>query len=452
MEGKNLRSKQLYNYFCILREYLTESRKHQLLKNEVYLKLFPGRKFSGILMRRLDSDLGKLAIKFLAHAEFENDETNVGIKTASALSRKLPEIFFYKQINSTEHFTDDKKYDSNYYYNKQFLALLKNNYAYTKGEMLKKYDVNSEADNFIKYTLCRALEIYRNIENDKVILNIKNNTGFFENILAYAESNKKIIYENDFIAMHYYEILLNIRKEDKYYFELKNLKSRIEDKLNSNTLRNLYVTMVNYCVRKTNMGFTGFSTERFELDNEIMEKDIHSTGQNFDMNYFLSSVRNAVSLGKHTWSEDFIKKYSIKLEPRHKTFAENYALGVLSYGKKEYGKALEHLAKINIEYSARKQQIKDLMIVIYCETGSIENALNLIDTSKHSLKNDKQIPEERKKTFNKFLNFTGKYIKLKLEPDDFKANSLIQKIIASGHFVNKVWLLKKTRELITQEE
>ena len=122
----------------------------------------------------------------------------------------MPEKFFYRQFYLSERTIDIQKYDSNYYYNKQSLELIRNNYAYTKGEMLKKYDVKSEADYFIKYTLCRALEIYRNIENDKAILNTEINTKFFENILAFAESHKEVIAEDDLIAMHYNEILLNI--------------------------------------------------------------------------------------------------------------------------------------------------------------------------------------------------------------------------------------------------
>lgn len=451
-EGKNIRSKLLYEYFCILKEFYPAFDSSELKKETLFKRLYPDRKFNSVLLRRLDSDLGKLAIEFLNQEEFYRDTAARSLNAVTALIRKMPEKFFYRQFYLSERTIDIQKYDSNYYYNKQSLELIRNNYAYTKGEMLKKYDVKSEADYFIKYTLCRALEIYRNIENDKAILNTEINTKFFENILDFAESHKEVIAEDDLIAMHYNEILLNIRKEDKYYYELKEIKNRIEGRLNSHTLRNLYVTMVNYCIRKTNLGFTGFDAERFELDKEIMQKDIHSTGEYFDMNYFLSTVRNAVSLGKHNWSEDFIRKYGIKLEPRHKAFAESYALGALAYGKKEYGKALEHLSKINIEYSARKQQIKNLMIVIYCETGAYENALNLIDTSKHSLKHDKQIPEERKKTFSKFLVFAGKYIKLELDPDDFKANSLKQKIIVSGHFANREWLLKKIADLTIHQQ
>jgi hypothetical protein len=266
-------------------------------------------------------------------------------------------------------------------------------------------------------------------------------------MLSYIKANDTIIKNDDYIAMHYYEIMLNTEKNDDYYYKLKEVKNKLISRLSEETIRNLYITLVNYCIRKTNSGFEEFREERFELDKEIMENDIHNKHEYYDMNYFLSSVRNSVSLKQSGWAEKFIEKYKDRLESHHRVFALNFAMGVLSYGKKNYGKALEYLSKINIEYSARKQQVKNLMLVIYCETGAFENALNLIDTSKRSLKNDKQIPEERKKTFRKFLTFAGMYIKLKLVPDEFKADSLKEKITNSSHFVYREWLLRKTGEL-----
>lgn len=447
MEGRNLRSNLIYKYFCLLKESFPGFSKSNINKKDLFGKLYDGREFSSVLLRRLDSDLGKLAIEFLNQEEFRKDAALQSINSASAISKRLSEKLIRKQLAKSEKILSSQKYDSDYNYNMQSLVLIKNNYAYTKDDMLKIYDIRSEADNFMKYTFCRGLEIFRNIQNDKAILNLKIDTHFFENLLTFLEANKQIIDNDDYIAMHYFEIMLNLKKEDKYYFELKDLKNRISENLKSSTLRNLYITMVNYCIRKTNLGFAGFKAERYELDKEIMEHDIHNTEEYFDMNYFLSTVRNAVSLGEHQWSIKFIETYKAKLEPRHKEFSVNYALGVLSYGKRDFGKALEYLSKINIEYSARKQQVKDLMIVIYCETEVFESALNLIETSIHSLRLDKQIPEERKKTFSKFLDFVRKYIKLKLKPDEFNMKSLKQKITKSDHFVNKDWLLEKVEEL-----
>lgn len=443
MEGKNLRSKLLYDYFCILKEAYPEFSRKKTEQETLFRRMYPGKKFSPVLMRRLDSDLGKMVIKFFEYGEYKQSPVQQSINTLNALSKKNLDKLLIKTITVSENIAGNQKYNSNHYHNLLQISSVKNHYAYIKDDWLKYYDLKSEADNFTSYTLCRSLEIYRNIENDKAILNFSYDTRFFEILLQYLKTNSTIIENNEYAAMHYYEIMMNIEKTDNSYYMLKRLKNKLIKKLSEDTLRNLYITLVNYCIRKTNIGFTEFRIERFELDKEIMENDIHNKFEYFDMNYFLSTVRNAVSLKKLDWAEKFIENYKDRLEQSHKMFALNFAMGVLNYGKKNYFEALDNLSRINVELSTRKQQIKNLMLVIYCETGSYENALNIIDTNKHSLKTDKQIPEARKKTFVDFLTFTNSYIKLMLKPDEADLYALIKKINETRYFAYKEWLLEK---------
>lgn len=446
MEGKNIRSRVLYDYFCLLKKHYPSFSGSTFTKEFLFGYIYPKQKYNDTLMRRLDSDLGKLALKFLGQTASEEDTAQYSINLLNTLNKKKLDKLFVKNLDTSKSSIDSAMYNSRYYNNKEQIALAGNNYAYTKADMLKLYQPEAEAENFTRYVLCRALEIYRNIENDKAILKRKYAADFFENILAYLKANEVLIENDDYIAMHYYEIMLNLNRNDEYYYKLKGLKLKLAEKLSRDTLRNLYITLVNYSIRKVNMGFSQFRAERFELDKEILANGIHETGEHYDMNYFLSTVRNAVSLGGFNWSEAFIKRYRQKLDPRHSSFIINFAWGALYYGRKNYKKALEHLSTINIEYSARKQQVKNLILIIHCDNEEFENALNIIDSSLHSLKNDKQIPDERKKTFIEFLNYTKRFIKLKTNPDADSIAILKKKIDKAPYFIYKEWIISKLEQ------
>lgn len=447
MEGRNFRSKILYDYFSLLKNYYPEFKSASLTKEILFSRLYPNKKFNDTLMRRLDSDLGKLAMEFISLKDIKEDKLQSYGSLINTLGHRKLDKLFIKELAAAENLLNDIKYNSNHNYHKHSLILAKNSHAYANADMLKLYDPAAEAETFTAYILCRALEIYRNLENDKAIIKRELDTSFFENILTYLNTNRQLIAENDYLAMHYYEIMLNLNKEDEFYDRLDGIKDKLRDKLSRETLRNMYITLVNYCVRKTNAGNSKFRKRRFTLDMEIMENRIHETGQYYDLNYFLSAVRNAVSLGKIEWAEKFISRYKLMLDPKHSSFAVNFAYGVLYYGSKEFNKALEALSMINIEYSARKQQVKNLMLVIYCETGELESALNIIDASKHLLKADKQIPDGRKRTFTDFLKYTAAYIKLRLYPDKTGAGVLKQKLDRSPYFIYKEWLLNELEEL-----
>ena len=139
--------------------------------------------------------------------------------------------------------------------------------------------------------------------------------------------------------------------------------------------------------------------------------------------------------------------YRNKLDPRHKDFAVNFAMAEILSARKNYNKALEYLSRINIEFSAEKFQVKALMLKIYYETGSYENAYSLIDSSRHFLRNDKQLPDSRKKSFLTFLSFGSQLINIKLNPDEKKSVTLKKSIHRSRFFSGRDWLMEKIEEL-----
>ena len=92
-------------------------------------------------------------------------------------------------------------------------------------------------------------------------------------------------------------------------------------------------------------------------------------------------------------------------------------------------------------------QINILALKAYYETSNYEQAIMLVDTCKHFLKNSGQIPEDRKKFYMNFIKFTGELINVKSKNSKIKIDELKRKILKSAYFREKEWVEKKLNEI-----
>jgi tetratricopeptide (TPR) repeat protein len=128
-------------------------------------------------------------------------------------------------------------------------------------------------------------------------------------------------------------------------------------------------------------------------------------------------------------------------------YAANYSYAELYFEKGEYDKALNHLSKVNIELSQQKQQLKNLLLKIYFEKELFNEAIYLIDSSKHFLSREEEMPQNKKKTYTKFLSFTSELLNVKAKPGNSRLIQLKNRIQKEEYFKNKDWLLEKISEI-----
>jgi hypothetical protein len=286
---------------------------------------------------------------------------------------------------------------------------------------------------------------------DISLLNLKYKPHFINDVLNYIEQNPNILETYPLIAIHYYELMVNINSDESNYFKLKALKDKYIDKLDFTGKYNIFVNLNAFCIRMIKEGKKNYRNELLETDLEIMERDIYGSSDYISYIYLHGVVRNAARLRDFKQAEKFISAYGDRLDPKHKHFAINYAKSEIYLEQKNYSKALDCLSRISIEYNREKQQVRNMIIKIYYETGSIENALSIIDSSRHFLLKEKQIPDGRKISASNFLRFSSQLINLKMKPNELKLNQLKCEIEKTGFFANKDWLFEKIDELSKAE-
>ncbi len=442
-EGKNIRHKILQNYFLELKEFYPEFTAKQFNKESIYIKLYPGTKYNDGIMRKLNSDLTKLAERFLIQIESEKDDFKQREFLIKNLGpRKLDKIFMKKSAECYS-FLNENPFELYYHFNHQLIDILVNNFSVFRQRLSNLYNPRKGIDNFFLYFISRSLEIYRHTTLDGTLFNTKYKSPFKDEVLSYIELNPRILEENHLIAIHYYELILALNNEEAIYQKLTLLKNKFGDKLDSFGKHNLYATLSAYCFIKIRNGDASYREEVLKLDVEILEKDAYGISDYIPYSYYHGIIRNAAMLKEFNWAYKFLQAYQHKLDPKTKEFAINYSKADIFLEQKEYDKALEHLSRISIDYEMEIQRIKNMKIKIYYESASYENAISLIDSSRHFLKNNENFRQASKKSFLDFLKYSSMLINAKLKPGEMRSDNLNEKIKKAEYFVNKEWILEK---------
>jgi len=120
----------------------------------------------------------------------------------------------------------------------------------------------------------------------------------------------------------------------------------------------------------------------------------------------------------------------------------------LYFDRKEYSKALDHLAKIVTIDSSYKYEADTLLIRIFYETGETEAYISKVDSFKRWVNNNKTVISERyRKIFAGMAVYFERLMKLKLEKDEFAAQKMKSEIVDNKGLDNRLWFLEKLKEL-----
>ena len=223
-------------------------------------------------------------------------------------------------------------------------------------------------------------------------------------------------------------------------------KSRHLEEVSLHDRYNLFIILTNYCNAKVSNGNESFREDRFILDKEFIKSGALLVNKNIHVFYFNSAASNASMIGEDKWAESFIAKHKSKIEPGIREFAVNYLKALILFIKKDYDSALMKISRIKTTFPNQKQNIRNLMLQIYYDTGSFDNALSIIDASLHFLKTEKNIPDSYRKSSTNFIKLASAIIRQKLSSRK-EDTRLLKKKLESGEFQNKTWLFQKINQL-----
>ncbi len=434
---------------------LFETHPHYTKSNEeLFLELYPGRKYNDNLMRNIRSDLLRLAEQFLSVKEFLSSKSEVKLKLVDQLSRRNLPKHCLKQITSLNVLLEAGEFKDDKYF-------------------LNKFQLEREHDSLI----ARSGEKYlRETRRDKIIENLV--IYFFINFIHYNSADlnrKKIISESSGENSLPFEIDGILEGEGKYLLQVPYIKLfyhiykvlKDEDEKHFRALKKIITDGMigisdkdkpsvlsaasNFAYLKALVGEERFLKDQFELIMLSVTSGYHKKLKgHLPLIIFLNAVIIGLELKETKEIEKFVKDYSNDLLDDYRETAQHFSNALIYYKKKDYDNAVTELSKVNAEEFSFKQQIKSLYLKIYFDLNEPEPFYFHSDSYRHFINENKKIHKLVRKQLSDYLMYTKKLFALRNSTEDLDSSSLrklADEIKSNPSLINRKWLLEKAEAM-----
>jgi hypothetical protein len=448
--GKFIRSPFFNNRSEVIRFYDVVKKFHPLFDSQtltmenIFSKIYPGKKYSGTTMRKLLSLVTSLVIEYIGVRGFKESRLEYNVKLIDKLREKGMLSLFEKRSKGLEKLFSESKRSFGYYESKYKYTTIMNWRLLNRNEKSTIKNLQTELDEFIEYFLAVSLLMYIRLGAWERGLNIKFDLKFFDEVTKYLS---QLPPGEVTLARLYYNMLMLLNTgEEKYFFDLQKNRDEFESKLTDLDYYNIELVLIQYCYESVNKGKQEYRRHQFEITKRITEKNLIPQGY-IDLFFFTNAVRNASYLKELKWAEQFVNEYKKRLEPGMKEEIIRYSIAMIEFNKGNFEAALKSLSKINLEISNMKIDIKNLLVLIYYELDYNEELLSLLDTYKHFLSRDKDLSKHARLVNGQFINFVSELLKIKMKEKDSSMLRIKKEISGLPLSGIREWLVKKAEEL-----
>lgn len=442
-------------YFNLIKKYYPKFEKKQFTPENLFAKMYPGKKFSTQAIRRLNSYLLKLLEDYLSYKGLKSDPFYFDL----SLSIQLSERGLLKRSQKKLEYAD-KKYSSQrgdyefYFWKRYLLERHKNSlYSYSGNDHLASKAIIKRTDMFAYHTavvICKSLiSLFINEKNFGTGTAGSDFYGLIRNLelgkfLKTLEEKNSEFYP--VLAAEYYQAMSLLEPDNEEFLEefTKVIDTGL-DKFSYIEKINFYTIFEAACTLKIEKGVAKYSGILFEAYRRMLSKGLYSysRGGEFILRIFRNIVHTAVMVKNTTWLEKFITEYTPKLPAVSQKSMGNLAQALLLFEKKDYTGSLEKLNSIDFDLFHFKIDLKNLQVRLYYELGFTEELISAIDSYRHFISGSKYISPRYKLLCTGFISFTSKIVKAKTGNLKDEQSILKKEILKTESILYREWLLEK---------
>ncbi len=456
-------NKKLTSLFEHLRDEYPEMSENKLKKEILYGKLFEGKKYNEQIMKNLSSQLYGLCMEFLAVNKYRKKNAyDLELDILSELNLKRLDNIFQSRLKLLEQNLEDSTHMIHpLFYHLHKIETIKTQYLLARDKQSQAANnVMRSGDYLLYYFITEfsrvAIDVNANIDS----FNVKHEANaVYETLKEFNFSGiVNYLIENnypyaDIINIYYHRLKAILDTSNENYFEFKKLLIANKDKIGLAELASLLDSLHNMAVQRVNDGAEGGHREEFNIIKMKLEYGTIAvrTGGRISLLTFRNVVFTSIRMGEIEWGENFVNENIDLVNPGSRDNIYNHSIGIFSYIKKDFNKAIFHLSKVEMTNPFFISDVKTHLAIIYFEQGYFESCLSVMDSFRHLLTSKEEFSQLFKTVNLHFINALTNMIKVKSGRKGTEALAKIKQKLEAQKMVNhKGWLIKTLDEMITQ--
>jgi len=406
------KNENVISLFEAISSYYPDFDNRNFTIEKIFDKTFKKEKYSYTKITNVISDLYQIAEKYISQIHFEKKEAAGSISLITGLrQRELIRLYEQKFNRRMKELETIKVKDENYFYS---MYEMYDDYLWYATVVKPNTELNilqKEFDNFFYYALIRLIRFYSLMLHERNQSNVDYKLIMIDEILSLIK--KEELGNNPTLMVFSNILLLLYTKDAAYYEQLKNLKTKYFEELRRDDQYILFVHLYDFCAYMVNFkSDDSYNIDMLEIYKEMMQREF-MTKDNFLYFNFMNVVKVACRVKEYEYSEIFIKEYQGSIPAEEKDNVLSFCYGTIENSKGNFEKALRHFSKSNFQNFIMKVQIKILLLKIYYKLEMFEQAVGMIDTFRHYITREKNLLNEHRESYNKFLTLMTELIKIK---------------------------------------
>lgn len=459
------KSKVLIKLFNILEKHHPDFSSPVIAKEKLFKKLYPDKAYNEQSLRNRMAELSEMIKSFMAFERFDKNEMQKKQYYVEALTqRKKYKLGEQSVTNLLQSLKENEILDVDHFLHKLQTLEKAGQIFFSLGEESdKRFNVIIEkGENLINYFLIYILQVFHDImislqiTNRKIELNITHeflDSFDWELFLKKLKMKNYKYYNLLYIYFNMYKTLKNYNEEN--YYSLKEAIFTEFDRYGKTDQFNFIVFLLHAIYNELALKDPKFYRESFELNKFALSKNIYMLDHfnHFPSAMFWSICNNAININELEWLEEFVKEYSPQLSSEEQNNMHNYFMARIHWKKNNYDKSLEALSKIDYDKMDDIQErihLRLLYLMNYYELGIEDSLFSLIDSYKHYLTDNKEVPEYIKDKLKIALKYFTILSKAKFDnkPIDYADYA---KAKESFDFYQRKWILEEMEKYINKK-
>ena len=436
-----VRRKDVYKLFELLAP-IALKRKIFPEKKAIFQKVFPNKTFDYALLRGTMSDLFEMIEEFLL----------IQYRRANKIEsrRQLGEIYRKRDASKCYHSTIRKTSKllegqplRNVYYYQQLLQYHDEQMQFQmNNERTKNFNLSEISETLDTLYLTQKLKHSCKQLSHQQVFKTNYDYGLLHQLLPIIEQQKYLDIPG--VAIYYYCFRFLSEEDGRPFFQkFKTILQNNKPIFESSELKVLYLSAINFCIRKLNQGHNEFSREILDFYQDGLDANYFLENGKLSRFTFNNIVAVGIQLKEFNWLENFIQKFAPSLETDYRASTVHYSRARIAFVQKEYEAALLHLQAAEYKDLVITLISKSTIMKIYYELKSFDALFSHLDSFQIYIRR-KEVSDFHRKNYMNVIRLVKKLVAL--PADKHSRVQLRQEILKEDILSERKWLLEKVAD------
>lgn len=414
-------------------------------REEVFAKIYPELKYDDQKMRLVISYLLKLMEQYLVQVEIKKQPLGQPHYLLSAYRQRKFNRHFQIALKQVDKRLSNQPFrHPEFCMEKYWVEMERYEFLSTAGRT-QELNLQAVEDELTAATVAFKLRHFCMLRSHEAVFNTQYEVAFQEEILKAASSEK--MQSTPAIKLYYYcyQALFSEASNDGNFLKFKDLLLESVQLFPRGEMRGLYLSAINFCIKKINQNIELYYREAHELFRSGLESGLLIEKGRIDRFTYNNIVGLSIRIPEvWEWVEWFVEEYRDYLEPEHREPYFSLSSARLEFARKNYDAALVYLQKADYRDLINNLVAKTIQMKIYFEKDEYELLETHLRSMHMFIRRNRKLGYHRENWTN-IVKYTRKL--MEVNPFDGTAiQSLKEEIKAEEILTEKEWLLSMCNE------